>query len=110
VIPVATTLTFTQGSPTYDYAGGPVPPDKGTIALRDGVVRIWLWPINFSCLPATIARTPEGIVVEFSFPLYGGGPTDFRGAPDHRLLTLRGAFSLYERGPTDFRVFYSPVR
>ena len=78
VIQVATTLAFTQGSPTYDYAGGPVPPGKGTIAIRDGAVRITLWPTNVPSLPATIARTPEGIVVEFTHTIYGGGASNFR--------------------------------
>ena len=29
VIPFATSLSFTQGSPTFDHSGGPVPPGKG---------------------------------------------------------------------------------
>ena len=67
---IATTLTFTQGSPDYDYAGGPVPPGKGKVLVSRGAVRVTLRPTNVISPPATVAKTPEGIVVEFS--IYGG--------------------------------------
>ena len=68
VIPIATTLTFTQGSPDYDYAGGgPVGTGRGEVgSAGDGLVRITLWPTRALPLPATIARTAQGIVVESS--------------------------------------------
>lgn len=78
MIQIATTLTFTQGSPDYDYAGGPVPPGKGKVSVRSGAVRITLWPTNVFSLPATVAKTPEGIVVEFSNTIHGNEPSKFQ--------------------------------
>lgn len=78
VIPIATTLIFTQGSADYDYTGGPVPPGKGKVSVRRGVVRATLWPTNALSLPATVAKTLDGIVIEFSLTIYGNEPSKFQ--------------------------------
>ena len=78
VIQIATTLTFTQGSPDYDYAGGPVGTGKGKVSVGRGVVRVTLWPTFVDSLPATVAKTPEGIVVEFSATAHGNEPSKFQ--------------------------------
>ncbi|MBV8236425.1 MAG: hypothetical protein JO075_12055 [Acidimicrobiia bacterium] len=78
VIQIATSLTFMQGSPNYEYSGGPVPLGKGKVTVKDGVVNIGLWPTNVLSLPAMVAKTPEGIVVNFSHTIYSGGPSEFK--------------------------------
>ena len=42
VIQIATSLDFTQDSPTYAYSGGPVPPGLGAISIKQGTVHIAL--------------------------------------------------------------------
>lgn len=37
---IATSLTFTQGSPTFDHSGGPVLLGEGKVTVKDGVVNI----------------------------------------------------------------------
>ena len=78
VIQIAMSLTFTQGRPTYKYSGGPVPLGKGKVTVQDGGVHIGLWPTNVPSLPATVAKTPEGIVVNFSHTIYSDGPSEFK--------------------------------
>ena len=81
-IPIATSLTFTQGSPTFDHSGGPVPPGKGKVTVKDGVVSIEIGPMLAPPLPAaianTIARTPEGMVVSFSLPMPEGRDFEYK--------------------------------
>ena len=78
VIQIATSLVFTQDSPTYTYSGGPVPQGLGAISIKQGTVHIALWPTNVFDLPAKIEKTLEGIVVEFSHKLHSDGPTIFK--------------------------------
>ena len=83
VIQIATALTFTQGRPTYWYSGGPVGLGKSKVTVKDGVVNIGLWPTNVESLPAMVAKTPEGIVVQVSISQIGeslrsGGPSEFK--------------------------------
>ena len=78
VIQIATALTFTQGRPTYGYSGGPVGLGKGKVTVKDGVVNIGLWPTNVLSLPAMVAKTPEGIVVNFSHTISGREPSEFK--------------------------------
>jgi hypothetical protein len=83
-IPIAASLTFTQGGPTYEYASDLGPSDKGKVTVKDGVVSIEIWlmltpPFMFAPpLPAAIAKTPEGMVVSFSLPIPGGRPTEYK--------------------------------
>ena len=75
---IAASLTFTQGRPTYGYSGDLVPPGKGKVTVKDGVVSIEIWLMLAPPLPATIAKTPEGMVVSFSLPIPGGRPTEYK--------------------------------
>jgi ribosomal protein L24E len=77
-LPLAASLTFTQGGSTYEYSGDPVPPGEGKVTVKDGVVNIGLWPTNVSSLPAMVAETPEGIVVNFSHTIWGNEPSEFK--------------------------------
>ena len=78
-IQMAMSLAFAGGAATYDYAGGPVPVGRGEIvSAGEDAVRIALWPTNVPSLPATIARTATGIVVEFSHTIWGNQPSDFK--------------------------------
>ena len=78
-IPMAVTLAFTQGGTTYDYAGSSIGTGRGEVVTAgDGWVRITLWPINVPSLPATIARTAQGIVVEFSLTIGGNEPCEVK--------------------------------
>jgi len=78
-IQIALTLAFARGSTTYEYGGGPVAADWGEIvSAGSGSVKIGLWPTNVPSLPATIAPTAKGIVVEFSHTIWGNEPSDFK--------------------------------
>jgi hypothetical protein len=80
-IQMALTLAFTRGATTYDYAGGPVPPGRGeVVSAEESSIRITLWPTNVPSLPATIARTAKGIVLEFSHTIRGNEPSDFKAS------------------------------
>ena len=78
-------LTFMQDSSTYsidyessDFPGGNLPSTEGAVTIKDGVVRIKIWPSIVPPLPATIAQTPEGIIISFSLPNPGGRPTEYK--------------------------------
>ena len=77
VIQIATSLTFRQGSSTYDYWGGPVQAGKGKVTVKDSVPNVELWPTNVFSLPARVSKSDTGIVVTFSHTIYGGGPCEF---------------------------------
>jgi hypothetical protein len=77
-VQIATSLEFAQGSSAYEYSGGPVPPGTNEVAVEDDVVRIKLWPTTVPSLPATVAVSPDGIVVEFRQTIWGDKPSDFK--------------------------------
>ena len=72
---IATTLTFTQGSSTYDYSGSSVGTGKNDITMANGVPSVKLWPTYTFNLPATIAQSTDGIVVAFLAGMYSDGPS-----------------------------------
>ena len=70
LVPMA--LTFAQGNPFYEFTGGPIPPGRGVVSVKDGAAQVTLWPTKMPPASATIAQDPEGIAVAFSVTAEGG--------------------------------------
>ena len=88
---IATSLTFTQGSPTFDHSGSPVPPGKGKVTVKDGVVHLEIpGPANITpFLPATIAKTPEGREAARHFAdRFGFLPATIAKTPEGMVISL----------------------
>ena len=80
-IQMALTLAFTRVRHDLRLRGrtGPAGPGE-VVSAEESSIRITLWPTNVPSLPATIARTAKGIVLEFSHTIRGNEPSDFKAS------------------------------